>query len=455
MRRKLNIQFIIVGVVTFLVTFVLMLKLFGATVIKGVKSDLERDTQTIAWLFESTDDLNALEVYHGTKIRITLFDENGVVIFESADHLQNEVGCDFGEYPEIKAASRNIMSSAERVSDITGLKTYYCATRLKDNRIIRLATDINPVQMMFEQAGSTLMIVFVLVLFISTVSAFLISKSMMKWLTVKLELLETDPYATLPKELESVANAAKQQYIKRQENEKTRREFTANISHELKTPLTSISGYAEMIETGIARDEDIKPFAKHIHDEAGRMITLIGDIIKLTELDETGVNIGDGNFELLDLCEIAKETVANLEINAKQKNVAIRFEGEYCTMHGDRSQLYEIVYNLCDNAIRYNKKGGFVTVSVMRDENSAILKVVDTGIGIPEEYRTRIFERFFRVDKSHSRNSGGTGLGLAIVKHAALCHGADITVKDGISGGTEIKVEFPLNNAQNNPEKAE
>ena len=450
MRRKLNIQFIIVGLVTFLLTFVLMLRVFSSTMIWGAKNDIERDTEILARLFENTGDIGIFKMYDGTKVRITLLDENGVVTYESADNLQHELGCDFSEYPEIKAASQNEVSSSERVSDITGLKTFYCAKKMSNGKIMRLANDVNPAEMIFKQSFSTLLCVFLLVLFVALASSFLISKSITKWLALKLEKLEADPYAQMPKELESVAVAAKEQYIKRQENEKTRREFTANISHELKIPLTSISGYAEMTETGMSKEGDVKLFAKNIHNEAGRMITLIGDIIKLTELDETGANIGDGNFERLDLNEIAEDAVSKLQINAKQKDVTMRYEGEYCSMDGDKSQLYEIVYNLCDNAIRYNKKGGFVTVSVMKENDKAILKVVDTGIGIPEEYRSRIFERFFRVDKSHSRNSGGTGLGLAIVKHAALCHGAEITVSDGYKGGTEIKVEFPVNTIQVN-----
>lgn len=445
MGRKLGFQFVIVALVAFLLTFGLLVNIFNSTMIFGAKKDLERETQMISDLYEKSGDISVLEVYTDGPIRAALLDKDGIVLYETDEELQNEIGRDFGEYPEIANADIQTVSSAERISDITGLKTYYCAMKLDNGQIIRLATDINPAAMIVRQSALTMVIAFVILLFVAMLSAYLISKSTMKWFASKLELLEKDPYAQLPKELESVAETVKEQHIKRKENEKARREFTANVSHELKTPLTSISGYAEMIENGMAREEDVKQFAKNIHEEAGRMITLIGDIIKLTELDETGKDAGGESFELLDLSDLVKEVTASLEINAKQKNVTVRFDGELCIMSGDRSQLYELAYNLCDNAIRYNKEGGFVTVSVRRSDGKAILKVVDTGIGIPEEYRERIFERFFRVDKSHSRKSGGTGLGLAIVKHIALCHDAEITVKDGIECGTEIKVVFPVN----------
>ncbi|MBQ9832196.1 MAG: two-component sensor histidine kinase [Clostridia bacterium] len=444
MKKKLNLQFITVGVLTLILTFCLMLHIFSSSIINGAVDGLKRETDISVTLLENRGDVGVLDMFKNTEVRATLLSGEGIVLYESDELLQHELGCDFSEYPEIQSAQTEQLSMAERISDITGLQTYYCAKKLDDGRILRLATDINPAAMMLKKSIVPVLIVIAIILAMAVTASVLMSRHIIKWLTAKLETLENDPYANVPNELESVANAAREQYIKRRENERTRREFTANISHELKTPLTSISGYAEMIENGMARDEDIKQFAKNIHDESGRMITLIGDIIKLTEIDEIAETVSEEQFELLDLCEIAQEAVSSLEINAKRMDITVRFVGEHCTMRGDKSQLYEIVYNLCDNAIRYNKKGGFVTVSVRRDLDKAVLRVVDTGIGIPEEHRERIFERFFRVDKSHSRKTGGTGLGLAIVKHAALCHDAVITIKDGIECGTEIRVEFPV-----------
>ena len=222
------------------------------------------------------------------------------------------------------------------------------------------------------------------------------------------------------------------------ELEKMRREFTANVSHELKTPLTSVMGYSELIENGIAKSEDIPNFAAKISKEAARMLTLISDIIKLSNLDEIG---GEDQFEKVDLKEIAEETAENLSLLAKKYNVNIKVSGSGGIVSGNRVSLGELIYNLCDNAIRYNVPGGSVDVIV--DDN--VLTVKDTGIGIPDESKSRVFERFYRVDKSRSKASGGTGLGLAIVKHIAAWHGAEITLESEENKGTAITVLFPKN----------
>lgn len=223
--------------------------------------------------------------------------------------------------------------------------------------------------------------------------------------------------------------------------ERNRREFTANVSHELKTPLQSIIGSAELIENGLVKSEDMPRFVGHIRNEATRLVTLINDIIHLSQLDENSTVVN----ESVDLYEVAGEAIEVLTAAAAKKNVTIELCGEHCTINGVRRYLYEIVYNLCDNAIRYNVDGGNVTVNVHSDDKNALLSVADTGIGIPPEHQSRIFERFYRVDKSHSKETGGTGLGLSIVKHAAMFHGGKIEMNSVFEEGTEIKVLFPLN----------
>ena len=216
--------------------------------------------------------------------------------------------------------------------------------------------------------------------------------------------------------------------------ERTRREFSANVSHELKTPLQSIIGSADLIENGLVKPEDQPRFMGHIRKEAIRLVNLIEDIIRLSRLDE--------NVELpqedVDLLALAQEAVSNLEIQAAQKNVTVQISGEPCIIHGVRGLLYEIVHNLCDNAIKYNVNGGQVQIRV----EAGTLTVSDTGIGIPSEHQSRIFERFYRVDKSHSKQSGGTGLGLSIVKHAVQYHNAQIELNSTLGAGTTIKVVF-------------
>lgn len=226
----------------------------------------------------------------------------------------------------------------------------------------------------------------------------------------------------------------------KERTEQLRREFTANVSHELKTPLHTISGCAELMENGIVKPEDQPRFAKQIYTEAQRMIHLVEDIIKLSHLDE---GADDMKKEEVDLYAVARDAVGSLMPAARSANVTLEVDGEVAAVYGIPQLLHGIVYNLCDNAIKYNRPGGKVDVSVQNQGQSVCLTVADTGIGIPAEHQERIFERFYRVDKSHSKEIGGTGLGLSIVKHAARLHDAAIEVQSEPGKGTTIQVIFP------------
>ena len=222
--------------------------------------------------------------------------------------------------------------------------------------------------------------------------------------------------------------------------ERNRREFTANVSHELKTPLQGIIGSAELLENGLVKQEDVPRFIGHIRSEAQRLVTLIGDIIRLSQLDE-GEPMPAEPVELLAL---AREAAESLQSAAADRNVTIAVEGEPVELTGVRRLLYEIVFNLCDNAIKYNTDGGRVQVTVTKENETAAVTVRDTGIGIPPDQQDRVFERFYRVDKSHSKASGGTGLGLSIVKHAVQYHHGAIHLQSEVGKGTEIRVTFPV-----------
>lgn len=226
----------------------------------------------------------------------------------------------------------------------------------------------------------------------------------------------------------------------KEDAEQLRREFTANVSHELKTPLHSISGYAEIIKSDLISPEDIKPFASKIYSEAQRMIQLVEDIINLSHLDEGADSM---SFEDCDLYLMAQDTVANLSSEADASDITVTLSGDSAVIKGVPHMLSGIIYNLCDNAIKYNRPGGKVNIDIRDLASSAILSVRDTGIGIPPEHQNRIFERFYRVDKSHSKEVGGTGLGLSIVKHAAKIHGAKVSVESTPGEGTCISLEFP------------
>ena len=224
------------------------------------------------------------------------------------------------------------------------------------------------------------------------------------------------------------------------ERERLRREFTSNVSHELKTPLTAISGFAELIRSGITSTEDAVHFADNIHKEAARLIVLVGDIIQLTRLDGSEMPYDD---EPVRLDELVRETAERLEGVAASNDISISCDTERVRMPGNSKIVEEIIYNLADNAIKYNKPGGFVKLRAFCDGNEAVLAVSDNGIGIPVDKQDRVFERFFRVEKSHSKNIGGTGLGLSIVKHSAAYHKARIILNSEEGQGTEITVRFP------------
>ena len=225
--------------------------------------------------------------------------------------------------------------------------------------------------------------------------------------------------------------------------ERNRREFTANVSHELKTPLQSIMGSAELIENGLVKQEDMPRFVGHIRTEAARLVTLIEDIIRLSQLDEGG----ELPFEPVDLKKLAEEASASLASAAAEKQVTIRVHGDDRQITTVRRLASEIIYNLCDNAVKYNREGGSVDVTIDGTAHGAVVTVQDTGIGVPPEHQSRVFERFYRVDKSHSRQSGGTGLGLSIVKHAVQYLGGRIELESQPGKGTTMRVHFPDGNA--------
>ncbi len=220
--------------------------------------------------------------------------------------------------------------------------------------------------------------------------------------------------------------------------QRNRQQFTANVTHELKTPLQSIIGSAELLESGLVKPEDTARFIGNIRKEATRLVSLINDIIRLSQLDENH----EPATETVELTEVAKEVVEVLTASAAKRNVTLSIEGEPQTIYGVRRYIYEIMYNLCDNAIRYNEDGGKVEMIIGKDNGRAVVSVKDTGIGIAPEHQSRIFERFYRVDKSHSKETGGTGLGLSIVKHAVQYHGGKVTLDSEVGKGTTVTVEF-------------
>lgn len=225
----------------------------------------------------------------------------------------------------------------------------------------------------------------------------------------------------------------------KQKAEQMRKEFSANVSHELKTPLTSISGYAELMLNGMAAPEDVPGFARKIYDEAARLIVLVNDIIKISRLDEKDIR---QSKETVDLYKMAGEIEDRLEQVAEKAGVTLKLEGETVNVCAVRSMMDDLIYNLCENGIKYNRPGGSVEVLITERDQHPIIQVSDTGIGIPREYQERIFERFYRIDKSHSKQTGGTGLGLSIVKHVVECHNGYIEIHSVPDEGTVITIHL-------------
>ena len=224
------------------------------------------------------------------------------------------------------------------------------------------------------------------------------------------------------------------------EAERMRQEFTANVSHELKTPLQSISGYAELLKSGMVKEEDVQKFAERIYSESQRMITLINDILELSHLDE---GMRDMVREDVDLHKVAVDAVASLKEEASAEDISLELSGESSVINGYSQLLSLIIYNLCENGIKYNNPGGSVKVDVNNFDDRAVLTVNDNGIGIPHDQQDRVFERFYRVDKSHSKEVGGTGLGLSIVKHATAIHNGEIHLVSAPKYGTTVTISFP------------
>lgn len=314
-----------------------------------------------------------------------------------------------------------------------------------EGNVLRLADETGDLWSAYNRVLPFLILGVVLVLALGALLAWLLTRALVRPIIHMAEHLDTIEAEVPYEELSLLAHTVQSDRKLREDNEAIRREFTANVSHELKTPLTSISGYAELMENGMAKSEDVPMFAQRIHKEASRMITLVTDIIQLSELD----GMRDRNEKIfdpepVDLSSIVRDTCVNMTMNARKAYVTLQYKAEPASLMGGRDLLSELVTNLCDNAIRYNRPGGHVCLYSGTDADGCpYVAVEDNGIGIPQDAQARVFERFYRVDKSRSKATGGTGLGLAIVKHIAMLHGARIDLKSQVGTGTTIRVTFP------------
>ena len=373
----------------------------------------------------------------GDTNRVTWSREDGAVRYDSEEgtELPGQLDCE-----EVSEARTTGEGQSIRKSEQDGVTAMYYARLCQDGTVLRLSRPMSAVRYALVAVSPVLWIC-VLVLMISGVLAFRAAKQIVEPIN-GLDLDDPNP-DTYP-ELTPLITRIQEQKLTIQEEveqrEQLRREFSANVSHELKTPLTSISGFAELMAQGVVPPDKVREFSGDIYKESQRMIALVDDIMKLSKLDEGG---GAPEWETVDLYELAEETVDSLRSIARKQNVSLTVTGSHQSVRGVWQLLSEMVYNLCDNAIKYNRPGGSVTVDVSSGDGTAVLQVSDTGIGIPASHQGRVFERFYRVDKSHSKEIGGTGLGLSIVKHGAQFHGASVELESELGQGTTVRLVFP------------
>lgn len=438
MTKKTLCKILAFGLAIISLTTALMVSVFYSYYDKQTKNQLETVMALAQAELKENDSHTFINNSIGAGTRVTLIDSDGRVLADSADNadeMENHLS-----RPEIQQAINEGEGFEKRQSETSNRLTYYYAKQLENGLILRVAAQAKSVSSIIGEILIYIIPVVIAAIVLSVFISIAITKSIVKpveELGKKLDDVENVKTYT---ELMPFVNALQEQKQKQQELDRQKKQFTANMSHELKTPLTSIAGYAELIESGIAKEEDVKPFASVIRKQALRLVSLSEDIIQLSQLDENdGESIA---FSSTDIYVVAKKCVEALSINARLKNIDMKLTGESCFIKANPTLLEELIYNLCDNAIRYNRENGSVSVSVEPLEEGVKLSVSDTGIGIDEKYQSRIFERFFRVDKSRSKETGGTGLGLAIVKHIVQLHEAELNIDSQLGKGTCISILF-------------
>ena len=442
MKKRINRMFVLISVLAIVLTTVLITMVYHSLFRDQVMSDLKDYSALLQAAEEAGVEFEAIgEQLLQRDVRVTHVDASGKVLYDNevdAETLENHL-----DRPEIRSAFEKGTGETVRNSETMSRDTFYYAVRLERGGVLRVAKDAGSIYSIFSSVVPTIFWILAVLILLSLGMAHFLTGKLLQPIETLAENMDHYVDTAEYEELAPFIAMIQEQHEDILKSARMRQEFTANVSHELKTPLTSISGYAELIETGMASEQDVIRFAHGIRSSANRLLTLINDIIRLSELDGgEQKNV----FEQLNLYELADNCVNMLQVYAEKHQVTISLSGEPCSISGNRQMIEELLYNLCDNAIRYNNVGGTVDVSVYHEEASdhnTVLEVKDTGIGIPKEHQERIFERFYRVDKSRSKSTGGTGLGLAIVKHIIARHSARMELVSEVSKGTDIRVLFP------------
>ena len=421
LKKRINIQYMLLTLLAIIATVAISSVVFYELIKKEVVGDLKKYTDLMvdsdAWKIVTDPDNNSMESAlqnNNSHLRITFVDASGKALYDTnADvgYMENH-----RERPEIAKAFEDGSGEAIRKSETMGKSAFYYAVRLDNGCVLRVSKEVSSLTSVIAKAVPVMLVLCVNLFILCVILSNFLTKSIVGPIERLAGNLDASDSIKVYKELVPFVTTIRKQHEDIMRNANMRQEFTANVSHELKTPLTSISGYSELIESGMASDGDVVRFAAEIHKSSNRLLTLINDIIRLSELD---VTVREDIFENVNLY------------------------GSNRTVKANRQMMDELIYNLCDNAIRYNNPGGKVEVTVDEDNGKTFVEVKDNGIGIPKEHQERIFERFYRVDKSRSKSTGGTGLGLAIVKHIVAKHpNAELKLESEVGKGTTIRVVF-------------
>lgn len=444
MKQKINLRLAMIALIAIITTTIGITFVYYNLFQRQVEKDLRQNAELLmeTEVFQNAytsgkEGAKSLEHLSAGNLRITWVDADGTVLFDNdtaiaglSNHLDR---------PEIKMAIEKGEGESVRRSDTMNMNTFYYALLLDNGTVLRVSTQARTIFSVLVTALPVIAAIIVLVLLGCILIGYLLTRQLMKPIEEMAEHLDDGNSVHSYKELEPFADKIRSQHENILAAAKSRQDFTANVSHELKTPITAISGYAELIENHLVDEDAEVHVAGQIRHNADRLLSLVTDIIQLSELDHSEL---PRKYEQTDLLSVAKECVNEYLPVAAKKSIEITCNGTSATVSADRGLIREMIDNLLQNAIRYNKENGSVQVYVTSENGHPLISVKDTGIGIPADQLNRVFERFYRVDKSRSRDTGGTGLGLAIVKHIVEIHSAEISIDSEVDKGTNITVKF-------------
>lgn len=436
MRQKIQHSMVFVITTTLVIAYALLTVIMYRQTVTTVEEEIHREADYIskAVQISGTEYLNQMDEVRANT-RITWISAAGDVLYDSTE--DEHTFENHKNRPEVKKALAEGEGHDIRKSDTIGEEMCYYAEKMSDGTVLRVSRTMNSA---LKSAFNILpFMAFLALVMIGT--AWILSRWQIERLIRPINTLDLENPLDqeMYPELQPLMERIEQSNREKEAVAEMRREFSANVSHELKTPLTSISGYAEIMKDGLVRPEDMTHFSEKIYQEASRLITLVEDIIKLSRLDEGRVEL---EKEEVDLYELSREIVSRLAPQAAKNQVRLELTGESVKYTGIRQILDEMIYNITENAIKYNNPGGKVSVWAGSTLQGKKVVVTDDGIGIPEDQIDRIFERFYRVDKSHSKERGGTGLGLSIVKHGVMLHHGEVHVESKLGKGTRIELVF-------------